>query len=165
MCIRDRAYTGHGFTFEHPAGMVIREGGPLWETATEKEGMVQFAAYPGPSHVINVTWESAAAPRRLDRALEDVIGRLEEWARRADYRMAFTAEGEPMHTTLNGHEVFIRRYVIEEEGQQWANVMGIWHCDESNRLFIFSHGVRAGSSAEADLMGEVQQHQDGFSCH
>jgi hypothetical protein len=152
-------YNKYGFTLEYPLGVQIVEAPiPGRDTVSAESGAVQFNTLYPPLEVVSVLWDQAAGDVDLGQQLAEVKGWLSQQPG-LEYEW-----GETSQSTQGDHEMLLRFFHTTAEGHPFSGLMGIWHCPQANRIYMFNYAVTPEATAE-DLVAAFHQYLEDLSCH
>jgi len=149
-------FSKYGFSFDYPSGVTMMERGIWWQgTASEVSGLLQVV---GLSETIKVMWDTAESAPELEGVLDKYFAVLES------FEIEVTDRGPLVTSMKDDHEMVYQYYNAAQGAVQYSEVMGIWYCDQADRLYAFTC-LNTPEANQQDLLRKFQKHLVSFVCH
>ncbi len=124
-------YNKFGFSFQYPSGMAAEEEPYLDSEANEKSGVITLTTLEEPVVQLSVTWLSQpdkekTSPEDHEELMNRLVGQ-----RKVIYKTTVEKKSYGSHIVVEQRYVFIK-------GFGFVCSMGVWWCEESDRIFYIS---------------------------
>jgi len=153
-------YSGYGFSFDHPEGMVFTAGALLggFDHARPVSGDVQ-GVFPEIPESVGVIWFEADEGLPLEGFLDELFDTAVEMGGFRDLiRRALNS------STKDGYEVLSQPFSIKDaDNIDQDGVVGVWFDEEDERIYSFYLVTLAEVAERLDLEARFRDYVDSFS--
>jgi hypothetical protein len=152
-------YANYGLAFDYPLGaQLVTRPIPGGDTVSDASGMVQFNTLYPPLEVVTVVWDQAGDSVDVVQYLEAFMASLgQETGLAYDW-------GESSEVRKGERDLALQFFRTRAGGLTYSGVIGIWHCQEANRLYLLIYAVTPEIAGE-EVLAAFQQHLESLVCH
>lgn len=124
-------YNKFGFSFQYPSGMAAEEEPYLDSEPNDKSGVITLTTIEEPAVHLSVTWLSQpdkekTSPEDHEELMNRLVGQ-----HKVIYKTTLDKKSYGSHLVVEQRYVLIKRFAF-------VRSMGIWWCEESDRVFYIS---------------------------
>ncbi len=156
-------YSKYGFGFDYTKGFSVTEMGLLGSEANDNSGMVQVSIENDVFEIFQVSWMNMI--QSIFQFAGGIEALLDAGFEGLNVAGAESFEkGDLIETTKAGHRMVYQYFTITSFGVTMPGIMGVFYCDESQRVYQLLI-MRIAVSGEQDILEHFQEYLDSFVGH